>query len=46
VRKAIVVSLMISGSKENFISLIDDALLDRSADDRLRQLLSPAAELV
>ena len=46
VRKAIVAMLLVRESKDHFIALIDDALLDRSAEHRLRQLLSPAAEIV
>jgi hypothetical protein len=38
--------LLVRESKDHFIALIDDALLDRSAEHRLRQLLSPAAEIV
>lgn len=45
VRKAILASLLVRRTKEEFIDLVDDALIERSADDQLRQLLLPVAEL-
>jgi hypothetical protein len=45
VRKAILASLLVRRTKEEFIDLVDDALIERSADDQLQQLLLPVAEL-
>jgi len=46
VRKAIVTSLLVKQPKDDFIDLIDDALIERSAEERLQQLLSTVAETV
>jgi hypothetical protein len=46
VRKANIAILLVRRSKEDLIDLIDDALIERSAEDQLRQLLLPVAELV
>jgi hypothetical protein len=46
VRKAILVSLLVARPKRDLIGLIDDALIERTREDELRQLLLPVAELM
>lgn len=45
-RKVIVVSVLVTKSKNDVIALIDDALIDKSAEDQLQQLLCPFSNVV
>lgn len=46
VRKTIIAILVARWAKDDLIELIDDALIERSAEDRLGQLLLPVADVV
>ncbi len=46
VRKAILISLLVTRTKKDLIRLIDDAFIERPAEDQLQQLLLPVSELV
>ena len=46
VRKTIIAILVLRWAKEDLIELIDDALIERSSEDRLRHLLLPLVDVV
>jgi hypothetical protein len=43
--KAIVMSVLVTSSKNDIIALIDDGLIGKSAEDRLRQSISEVANI-